>query len=49
MKALQWIRRLNRQQLARVLIGFSGTVIANSIIAVVGKQVLQMAVSGILS
>jgi capsular polysaccharide biosynthesis protein len=43
MKAIQWLRRVDREQCSRVLIGFGGTVLANCVIAAVGRQVIQLA------
>jgi len=43
MNVLQWIRRVDREQWSRVVIGVSGTIIGNCVIAAIGVQLFQWA------
>jgi hypothetical protein len=43
MSVVQWIRRFDREQWARLVIGVSGAVIGNAVIIAIGVQLFQSA------
>jgi hypothetical protein len=43
MSVVQWIRRVDREQWARLIVGVSGAFIGNGVIVAIGVQLFQSA------